>query len=584
MKHISSKIVLLTILLVTTLIVFNAAFSVGILKNESRTYTFQNQQLQTQGLSNKFELEFYWAQEIATTVFSSHTSKERLVTLLERSLDQTRQFTSGVKGVAVFTKGDGRWYETKGSDISKNSGRNDDWFRSAKETFVLGDPAQIENHIAVFPSKDSVILVKVNLEKVKDSCNGLSVAVFNNDGSPILYCDSSIAEWLNRFPNSVKEALTTDFQSGSFEREEGDQAGLWAFSKLSSFGRVVSFTDVNVAYRPAYLLGIKILLMALMLIAVAMIASLWVSRKVAGPITIVTDATLKISEGEFDTEIKVNTNDETRVLADAVKTMAVKIKQLISVQIEKTKLESQLEVAGAVQRIFIPENKIKVGNLTINSYYKPATLCGGDWWSYIASRDEVAILYGDVTGHGFASALLVGAVRGALSIIQEKASMDFEMKLNPVELLSSLNAMMLDSTHSEMQMTAACFIVNLKTGEYRYSSAGQNSIYFLDSEKKNWKPLLARGVRIGDVRNIQSQLDLNEGKLILGKEKVVFFTDGIFDLGDEQHTLGRKGFRAFLDEKTNSTGEQLVDSVVNELIPLNAGKPLEDDITFLVLE
>jgi hypothetical protein len=50
MRHISTKILVLTLLLVSTLILLNGGISLQVLSTESRAYTLQGQQSQTQAI------------------------------------------------------------------------------------------------------------------------------------------------------------------------------------------------------------------------------------------------------------------------------------------------------------------------------------------------------------------------------------------------------------------------------------------------------------------------------------------------------------------------------------------------------
>jgi serine phosphatase RsbU (regulator of sigma subunit) len=94
----------------------------------------------------------------------------------------------------------------------------------------------------------------------------------------------------------------------------------------------------------------------------------------------------------------------------------------------------------------------------------------------------------------------------------------------------------------------------------------------------------ASGSRLGDTLVMSDELDEIEGAFSSKQDKIVLFTDGIQDLGVQEQVLGRKGFKKFLKGHVGHTGEAIVDSVVRDLMPLNEGAPLMDDVTFLVIE
>ena len=581
MKHISTKIIVLTLVLVSSLILINGGLSLQVLSTESRAYTLQSQQTQTQSLARGFEFEFAKAQETASKVFNLKVREEELSVAIQKLLDDARESNNSMKSIGVFLKnGTPHWIESDGPSISKDFKKDLNWVNALTGTYILSDPSFGQDQLALFPSKNVVIGIRMSYQKLKTECAGTSAGIFNRNGDPILFCSDAVEKRMKSSGEAISDILGSTFKSGTLEKLEG----LWGYSDLLNIGKVVSVMDTKTAYRPAYVLGVKIVLLILMSIGIAVIASILVARKLSAPIIEVSDATLKIAQGDFDTLIHVNTQDETRLLADSVMSMAQKIKKLIQSEVEKTRIESQLEVAGAVQRIFIPENVINFGRYRISSFYKPADQCGGDWWGYIRGKDEIAILIGDVTGHGYASAMLVATTRGCLSMIQDQVDRAGEIHLSPGEILRLFNRVVFEATRGEMNMTASCIILNIQSGSYRYASAGHNPSYYLHAGTAEVNSMNVSGSRLGDLIDLLEPFDELSGAFEKSGDKIVLFTDGIQDLGVGDDALGRKGFKKFLQSHTSDRGESIVASVVRDLVPLNQGAPLQDDITFLVIE
>ncbi len=586
MKHISSKLILLTILLVASLIAINAFLSIQILKKESRAYTFQAEQLQTQSFAKHFELELSRAQEVAARVFSLRISENKLPAAIESISKDVVHPNSSIEGIAVFGKQGlkNKWYGAYGETIEKEIKRDDEWLQKMKSVNLVHGAAATDE-IVFFPSENAIVAVKMNFEKMRNECSGLPVGFYNQNGIALFFCNAEIEKRITALPESLKTALSSTFQSGSFEKRENDFGGLWAYSSIGAWGKVVSVIDTETAFRPAFILGIQIALLALFSIGLAILASMMVARKVTGPITVVSEATKKIANGEFGTPILVHTQDETRALADSVQGMAQKIKKLIQSEIEKTKIEDQLQLAGALQRLFIPKSEIDFENYHVSSLYLPADQCGGDWWGYVRSEKKLVLFIGDVTGHGYASAMLVATTRGYLSMLQNDINQAGEIKLNPVQFLKILNHVIYESMGSELNMTALCLILDQETGKFQISSAGHNPLYIMNETTKEVHSFGTSGSRLGATPEIEAgMLDILEGEFTPHTDRLVLFTDGIQELGVGQKLLNRKGFKAFLQKHVGKTGSELVKLVQDELIPLNQGAHLQDDITFLVLE
>jgi serine phosphatase RsbU (regulator of sigma subunit) len=581
MKHISTKILVLTLLLVSTLIILNGGLSLQVLSTESRAYTLQGQQSQTQAISKVFETDFSKAREVAAKVINLRVREDDLKGGLENILNEARDVNPSVKSVGIFLKeGGGRWIEAGEQGFSGAIKKDASWLSALSGTYVFSDASLGEDSVALFPSKTVIIGVRLGFKQMRVECGGSNVGVFNRNGDPVMFCSDTAEKRMTAARDAVKDILASSFKSGTLEKS----AGLWGYSDLLDIGKVISVIDTETAYRPAYVLGVKIVLLILMSVGVALGASILVARKLAAPIIEVSGATARIAQGEFDTPIRVETKDETKVLADSVASMAQKIKKLIQSEVEKTKIEAQLEVAGAVQRIFIPEKTVLFGDIKVSSYYKPADQCGGDWWGFIRGKERVAILVGDVTGHGYASAMLVATTRGCVSMIQDQVEREGEINMGPKEILRAFNRVVFEATRGEMNMTAVCIVLDMKKGTFLYSSAGHNPSYYLDSVSGEARSMNASGSRLGDAITLMDELDEIEGAFSAKNDKIVLFTDGIQDLGTQEQVLGRKGFKKFLKNHIGHDGEAIVDSVIRDLVPLNEGAPLLDDVTFLVIE
>ncbi|MBC7398054.1 MAG: HAMP domain-containing protein, partial [Bdellovibrionales bacterium] len=431
MKHLSSKLILLTIALTTGLLTATAFFSFSILKKESRAYTFQSQLLQTQLFSATLETQLGQIRQIAADFVELQTTPETLDAKVKAFMDQMNRSHPELEGLGVkLLEGAPGWHSTP-ADAFASIAPNQVISKILLQPAQPGKP----NTIALFPVKNAVLGIRMNLEKSFKNCAGLQSALINNEQKVVFHCNADQRALFEQASTVFQEIKNSRLNSGTLERTVGSQSYLWTYALLEGFGHVISVSTSNAAYGPAYSLVSQVLLLILMAVGIAVIASIWMARKVTGPIEEVTRATQKISAGDFDAKINIKTRDETSTLARSVEAMAGKIKTLLVSEIEKTKLDAQLEVAGAVQRTLIPPKKVDVGSYHISSYYHPADQCGGDWWGYIAGKRKVAVLIGDVSGHGYPSAFLVATTRGFLSMIEERVTVEGEILMGPADLL-----------------------------------------------------------------------------------------------------------------------------------------------------
>ncbi len=83
--------------------------------------------------------------------------------------------------------------------------------------------------------------------------------------------------------------------------------------------------------------------------------------------------------------------------------------------IEKTRLEQSLELASAIQSGLMPPIPRDVTALEVHGWYRPAERTSGDFFDFVKTRDQrLAVIVGDVTGHGMGPALITAAAQASL--------------------------------------------------------------------------------------------------------------------------------------------------------------------------
>ena len=83
--------------------------------------------------------------------------------------------------------------------------------------------------------------------------------------------------------------------------------------------------------------------------------------------------------------------------------------------IEKTRLEHSLELASAIQSGLMPRIPSDLEGFDLHGWYKPAERTSGDFFDFVRTRDQrLAVIIGDVTGHGIGPALVTAMAQASL--------------------------------------------------------------------------------------------------------------------------------------------------------------------------
>ncbi len=126
------------------------------------------------------------------------------------------------------------------------------------------------------------------------------------------------------------------------------------------------------------------------------------------------------------------------------------------------------EVAATLQRSLLPERLPEIDGMTLDGRYQPAatgTTVGGDWYDAIElDETRVAVVVGDVVGHGLRAAAAMGQIRNAFRAYAVLGS-------SPAETFGRLSRL-LAVDGNDFMATAFYAVVDRDSGAIEYCSAG----------------------------------------------------------------------------------------------------------------
>jgi serine phosphatase RsbU (regulator of sigma subunit)/PAS domain-containing protein len=129
--------------------------------------------------------------------------------------------------------------------------------------------------------------------------------------------------------------------------------------------------------------------------------------------------------------------DRPRRLTGAERALLIALSGLIAQALERARLfDAEHAQAQALQRALLPQGLPSLPAATAAARYLPAgdgVDVGGDWYDVIPlSADRVALVIGDVMGHGLPEAVIMGRLRTAVQTLSD-------LELPPDEILGHLN-------------------------------------------------------------------------------------------------------------------------------------------------
>jgi anti-sigma regulatory factor (Ser/Thr protein kinase) len=126
------------------------------------------------------------------------------------------------------------------------------------------------------------------------------------------------------------------------------------------------------------------------------------------------------------------------------------------------------KIAETLQRSLLPERLPQIEGLELAARYLPGARgasIGGDWYDVLERPDgRVALVVGDVVGHGLRAAAAMGQLRNAFRAYGLVES-------SPSEVVARINRLVMSGVE-EVMATVLYLVLNRETGELSFSAAG----------------------------------------------------------------------------------------------------------------
>ena len=246
-----------------------------------------------------------------------------------------------------------------------------------------------------------------------------------------------------------------------------------------------------------------------------------------------------------------------------------------SMAMEKSRLQSELEVANVIQHSLLPLFNDKYPGcreIEVSASMEAAKEVGGDFYDvFYVGQDRLAFVIGDVSGKGVPAALFMASSKIILqNCIRDIPSLS--------EAIAQANNALCARNEAEMFLTLWVGVLDVKSGEMRFVSAGHNP------------PVLSRGgkaellkVKNGFVLGGMEDMRYKEHDVRLEKGDVVcLYTDGVTEAEDKEHNLfGDDRLLACFEGESESGPAAMIENVKESVGAFINGNSQFDDMTML---
>jgi sigma-B regulation protein RsbU (phosphoserine phosphatase) len=233
-----------------------------------------------------------------------------------------------------------------------------------------------------------------------------------------------------------------------------------------------------------------------------------------------------------------------------------------------------------VQQSLLPQSDPSLAGFDIAGASIYCDETGGDYYDFIdtnrGGQAGLAVVVGDVSGHGVSSALLMATAR---ALIMLRASMPGEA----AGIINDVNRhLSLDTAQTGNFMTFFYSEFTEHGTEVQWVRAGHDPALVYDPSVDEFDELKGRGVPLGFDDSIE--YDSFQRRLEPG-QVIVIGTDGIWETHNKTGEMfGKDALMEIVRNSHTASARQIVDTVTEALGQFRGDEVPEDDITLVVIK
>jgi len=270
--------------------------------------------------------------------------------------------------------------------------------------------------------------------------------------------------------------------------------------------------------------------------------------------------------------------DDLDLLEAVANTAAVAIEnaRLHEREIERSRLERELEVARQIQTSLMPPAAPALPGFDIAGFWQVAREVGGDFYDFVLQPDGgMGIVIGDVTDKGVPAALFMALARTTLrSSLAASAS--------PLAGIHQANRLI--CADAGTGMFVSLYYAGLDAGSRALTcvNAGHNPPLHLRAADRTVQPLPRGGLPLG----IQEAASAMETRIeLLPGDSLLLYTDGAVDAQSEGGDFyGLQRLAEAMDQNRLLSAAGMVEAIGASVARFTAGTQPFDDITMVAIK
>ncbi len=270
---------------------------------------------------------------------------------------------------------------------------------------------------------------------------------------------------------------------------------------------------------------------------------------------------------------------EDRSLLEAIGALAlsaIRNSFLLDEQIEKRRMEEEMQLARTIQQELLPKTLPTVPGVQLAAVAEPAREVGGDYFDAVKLGDgRLVLAIADVTGKGVGAALLMANVQACLHAL-------LPMPLPLEDTVAQINRVICRNTSADRFITFFAGVFDPATRRFDYVNAGHNPPMLVRAATGAIELLEEGGLLLG----VMDGMPYTPGHVTLEAGDVLaLFTDGVTEaMGEAEEEYDEARLEALLVEHRALPPQELLGHLRRDIaLFTGSDTQLSDDLTAIVL-
>ncbi|HEY2322400.1 MAG TPA: SpoIIE family protein phosphatase [Thermoanaerobaculia bacterium] len=243
--------------------------------------------------------------------------------------------------------------------------------------------------------------------------------------------------------------------------------------------------------------------------------------------------------------------------------------------VERERVKAEIDAANRIQAALLPLDAPSLAGASVASHYRAATEIGGDYFDFLQQPNgEIGIAFGDVSGHGLTSGIVMAMAKSALLVqVGHDAS--------PRAVMNVLNDIVMKTAPRRIMMTFFFGLLDPRSQILRFSSAGHLDPYVYRAATGELHPLSSWGFPLGVRRREpfrEHTVEFSAG------DRLILYSDGLIEaVDDDGEPYGFERFEHTLRAHGHSSAEEIKKALLTSVRKFTRNRPPEDDQTLVVV-